>query len=96
MRAIIKLLILQQRSDNVIVHSVASKFCRYASYIVGIEWEMRGMEHWENEECYIVISNHQSSLDILGTLSSYKKIDKNLVQKYLQHLYFSKKLFRNV
>lgn len=50
------------------VLSVASRFCRYASYVVGIEWEMRGMEHWDNEECYIVISNHQSSLDILGTL----------------------------
>lgn len=47
--------------------SVASRFCRYASHIVGIEWELRGMEHWNNDECYIVISNHQSSLDILGT-----------------------------
>lgn len=27
---------------------------------------MQGMEHWDNEQCYIVISNHQSSLDILG------------------------------
>ncbi|XP_028033514.1 1-acyl-sn-glycerol-3-phosphate acyltransferase alpha isoform X1 [Bombyx mandarina] len=47
-------------------HNVASRFCRYASHIVGIEWELRGMEHWNNDECYIVISNHQSSLDILG------------------------------
>lgn len=45
---------------------VASRFCRYASFIVGIEWELRGLENWDNEQCYIVISNHQSSLDILG------------------------------
>lgn len=48
-------------------YSVASRFCRYASHIVGIDWELKGMEHWDNEQCYIVISNHQSSLDILGT-----------------------------
>lgn len=47
---------------------MASRFCRYASYIVGIEWELRGLEHWDNEQSYIVISNHQSSLDILGEL----------------------------
>lgn len=51
--------------------SVAARFCRYASQIVGIEWELKGLEHWDNEQCYIVISNHQSSLDILG-ISKFK------------------------
>ncbi|XP_037300495.1 1-acyl-sn-glycerol-3-phosphate acyltransferase alpha isoform X3 [Manduca sexta] len=55
---------------------VASRFCRYASYIVGIEWELRGMEYWDNEQCYIVISNHQSSLDILGMFEMWPRMKR--------------------
>ncbi|XP_045542601.1 1-acyl-sn-glycerol-3-phosphate acyltransferase alpha [Papilio machaon] len=55
---------------------VASRFCRYASRIVGIEWELRGLEHWDNEQCYIVISNHQSSLDILGMFEMWPRMKR--------------------
>ncbi|KAJ2946575.1 hypothetical protein O0L34_g12628 [Tuta absoluta] len=55
---------------------VASRFCRYASYVVGIEWELRGLEFWDNEECYIVISNHQSSLDILGMFEMWPRMKR--------------------
>ncbi|KAJ8734623.1 hypothetical protein PYW08_013873 [Mythimna loreyi] len=55
---------------------VASRFCRYASHIVGIEWELRGMEHWNTEQCYIVISNHQSSLDILGMFEMWPRMKR--------------------
>lgn len=96
---LIQALILKQGSENVLcfVHSVASRFCRYASYIVGIEWEMRGMEYWDNDECYIVISNHQSSLDILGTLKlHYNRQNFGSKINIYSVFCFSKKLFRNV
>ncbi|GBP67362.1 1-acyl-sn-glycerol-3-phosphate acyltransferase alpha [Eumeta japonica] len=56
--------------------SVASRFCRYASYIVGIEWELRGLEHWDNDHSCIVISNHQSSLDILGMFEMWPRMKR--------------------
>ncbi|CAH2238803.1 jg7737 [Pararge aegeria aegeria] len=55
---------------------VASRFCRYASHIVGIEWELRGLENWDNEQSYIVISNHQSSLDILGMFEMWPRMKR--------------------
>ncbi|XP_037300494.1 1-acyl-sn-glycerol-3-phosphate acyltransferase alpha isoform X2 [Manduca sexta] len=34
------------------------------------------MEYWDNEQCYIVISNHQSSLDILGMFEMWPRMKR--------------------
>ncbi|KAH9645864.1 hypothetical protein HF086_010063 [Spodoptera exigua] len=34
------------------------------------------MEHWNSEQCYIVISNHQSSLDILGMFEMWPRMKR--------------------
>lgn len=48
-------------------------FPRYISYLlkhvtklIGVEWELRDGEHLAEDRGAIIISNHQSTLDILG------------------------------
>lgn len=36
------------------------------THLIGLRWELRGTEHLEKERACIIVSNHQSSLDILG------------------------------
>lgn len=36
------------------------------SSVIGLKWDIRGQQHLVNEEACIIVSNHQSSLDILG------------------------------
>lgn len=45
---------------------LASSFCHHISTVLGLKWELRGKEHLEKEQSCIIVSNHQSSLDILG------------------------------
>ena len=39
---------------------------RHVKYLLGLRFEVSGWEHLQTEGPYVVISNHQSSLDILG------------------------------
>lgn len=46
---------------------------RHVKYFLGLRFEVSGWEHLQTEGPYVIISNHQSSLDVLGEY--YKKID---------------------
>ncbi|XP_022048782.1 1-acyl-sn-glycerol-3-phosphate acyltransferase beta [Acanthochromis polyacanthus] len=41
---------------------------RHVKYFLGLRFEVSGWEHLQTQGPYVIISNHQSSLDILGLL----------------------------
>uniref|UniRef100_H3C8A8 1-acylglycerol-3-phosphate O-acyltransferase n=1 Tax=Tetraodon nigroviridis TaxID=99883 RepID=H3C8A8_TETNG len=41
---------------------------RHVKYLWGLRFEVSGWEHLQTEGPYVVISNHQSSLDVLGLM----------------------------
>lgn len=41
---------------------------RHVKYFLGLRFEVSGWEHLQTEGPYVIISNHQSSLDVLGTV----------------------------
>ncbi|KAJ8918029.1 hypothetical protein NQ315_011485 [Exocentrus adspersus] len=55
---------------------LASTFCRHISSLIGIRWILRGKENLEKEQACIIVSNHQSSLDILGMFDIWHVMDK--------------------
>lgn len=42
----------------------------HIKYLYGIRVEVRGAQHFPPTQPYVVVSNHQSSLDLLGEASS--------------------------
>ncbi|XP_018573691.1 1-acyl-sn-glycerol-3-phosphate acyltransferase alpha [Anoplophora glabripennis] len=55
---------------------VASDFCHHISSLIGMRWILRGKEHLEKEQAAVIVSNHQSSLDILGIFDLWRVMDK--------------------
>ncbi|XP_035781828.1 1-acyl-sn-glycerol-3-phosphate acyltransferase alpha-like [Anopheles albimanus] len=55
---------------------LASKFCRVASPVISIKWEVRGAEHMSADRAMVMVANHQSSLDILGMFDFWHLMDK--------------------
>ncbi|CAG9815801.1 unnamed protein product [Phaedon cochleariae] len=55
---------------------VASDFCRIVSTLVGLRWTIRGKENLEKKQACIILSNHQSSLDVLGIMEIWRLMDK--------------------
>lgn len=55
---------------------LASSLCHHTSSLLGIRWQIRGREHLEKERACIIVSNHQSSLDILGMFDLWPVMDK--------------------
>jgi lysophosphatidate acyltransferase len=45
----------------------ASAWCHHISTLLGLRWIVRGREHLEKDQACIIVCNHQSSIDILGT-----------------------------
>ncbi|KAF4076940.1 hypothetical protein AMELA_G00202440 [Ameiurus melas] len=41
---------------------------RHVKYFLGLRFEISGWEHLQTEGPYVIISNHQSSLDVLGLM----------------------------
>nr|XP_020475130.1 1-acyl-sn-glycerol-3-phosphate acyltransferase alpha-like [Monopterus albus] len=41
---------------------------RHVKYFLGLRFEVSGWEHLQTEGPYVIISNHQSSLDVLGQM----------------------------
>lgn len=39
---------------------------RHVKYFLGLRYQVSGWEHLQTEGPYVIISNHQSSLDVLG------------------------------
>ncbi|KAK9747355.1 Acyltransferase [Popillia japonica] len=54
----------------------ASTFCSPISSLIGMKWILRGREHLEKDESFIIVSNHQSSLDVLGMFDIWAIMDK--------------------
>lgn len=55
---------------------LGSWFCQYVSPLVGLRWELRGREHLESDSACIIVSNHQSSLDVLGMFELWPVMEK--------------------
>lgn len=49
-----------------LVCSLASYLCRNISDLLGLKWELRGGSYLSKNEPYVIVANHQSSIDILG------------------------------
>ncbi|XP_037935531.1 1-acyl-sn-glycerol-3-phosphate acyltransferase alpha [Teleopsis dalmanni] len=54
----------------------ASTFCQRITTLIGLRWELRGGEHLEKDRPAIIVSNHQSSLDVLGMFNIWHVMDK--------------------
>jgi lysophosphatidate acyltransferase len=55
------------RAGNVRNLLTASAWCHHISTLLGLRWIVRGREHLEKDQACIIVCNHQSSIDILGT-----------------------------
>lgn len=54
----------------------ASALCHPISTVLGLKWLIRGKEHLEKDQACIIVSNHQSSLDILGMFDLWPIMNK--------------------
>ncbi|XP_059481776.1 1-acyl-sn-glycerol-3-phosphate acyltransferase beta-like [Neocloeon triangulifer] len=44
----------------------SSKVLRLVSHIVGIQWEVRGIDNLSRQRACVAVANHQNSFDVLG------------------------------
>lgn len=51
-------------------HRILRLLLLHIKYLYGIRVEVRGAQHFPPTQPYVVVSNHQSSLDLLGEASS--------------------------
>lgn len=59
----------------------------HISKLIGLTWKLRGGEHLEKEETCVIISNHQSSLDVMGMFNIWEVMGKTTVVAKRQLLY---------
>ncbi|XP_060522655.1 1-acyl-sn-glycerol-3-phosphate acyltransferase alpha [Cylas formicarius] len=64
------------RAKNVKNLILASYFCRWITALIGIRWILRGSDNLHEERACIIVSNHQSSLDILGMFNIWPTMGK--------------------
>lgn len=69
-------------------------FCSWAGYvtrpistILGIKWELRGAEILSQDKSFVIVANHQSSIDVLGMLSIWHIMNKCTVVAKKELLY---------
>lgn len=65
----------------------AGAFCRHISTVLGLRWELRGAEILSRDEAFVIVSNHQSSLDILGMFDFWHVMQKCTVIAKKELLY---------
>ncbi|XP_078045123.1 1-Acylglycerol-3-phosphate O-acyltransferase 1 isoform X2 [Augochlora pura] len=58
------------------IFRLASSVCSYLTNLLGVRWELRGREHLEQDRAFIIVSNHQSSLDIIGLFQIWPVMEK--------------------
>lgn len=58
------------------MNRLASAWCSPISTLLGLRWILKGKEHLENNQACIIVSNHQSSIDILGMFDVWPVMDK--------------------
>lgn len=58
---------------------------KYISKLYGIECEVKGRENLESEESYILVANHQSSIDCLGMFEIWPERCACFIKKELKY-----------
>ena len=61
---------------------------RLATYLVGLKWNTIGQENVDRNETYVVVSNHQTALDVLAVAFILKSFNKCtfVVKKELKYI----------
>lgn len=67
---------------------IGMQFIRWISPVLGVTWEVRGAEHATPERAAIVVSNHQSSVDVLGMIHVVGLFKKITIIAKRELLYF--------
>ncbi|XP_058446773.1 1-acyl-sn-glycerol-3-phosphate acyltransferase alpha-like [Malaya genurostris] len=61
--------------------------CKRLSPLIGMKWELRGADILSRDEAYVIVANHQSSLDVLGMFDFWHVMDKCTVIAKKELLY---------
>uniref|UniRef100_A0A1B0DGV9 1-acyl-sn-glycerol-3-phosphate acyltransferase n=1 Tax=Phlebotomus papatasi TaxID=29031 RepID=A0A1B0DGV9_PHLPP len=61
---------------TILIKGIGGLFCRPISKIIGIKWTLRGEEYMSQDKPFVIVANHQTSLDILGMLDIWDVMDK--------------------
>ncbi|XP_060923791.1 1-acyl-sn-glycerol-3-phosphate acyltransferase beta [Limanda limanda] len=64
----IPLCILKSGGRDVENMRIIRVLVRHVKYFLGLRYEVSGLEHLQTEGPYVIIANHQSSLDVLGLM----------------------------
>ncbi|XP_061912959.1 1-acyl-sn-glycerol-3-phosphate acyltransferase beta [Entelurus aequoreus] len=64
----IPLCILKSGGRDVENMRIIRSIVRHVKYFLGLRFEVSGWEHLQTKGPYVIISNHQSSLDVLGLM----------------------------
>uniref|UniRef100_A0A3Q3G4F0 1-acyl-sn-glycerol-3-phosphate acyltransferase n=1 Tax=Labrus bergylta TaxID=56723 RepID=A0A3Q3G4F0_9LABR len=64
----IPLCVLKSGGRDVENMRIIRSLVRHVKYFLGLRFEVSGWEHLQTEGPYVIISNHQSSLDVLGLM----------------------------
>lgn len=64
----IPLCILKSGGRDIENMRIIRSLTRHVKYFLGLRFEVSGWEHLQTEGPYVIISNHQSSLDVLGMM----------------------------
>lgn len=64
----IPLSILKSGGRDIENMRIIRSLVRHVKYLLGLRIEVSGWEHLQTEGPYVIISNHQSSLDVLGLM----------------------------
>ncbi|CAN9504402.1 unnamed protein product [Ophioblennius macclurei] len=64
----IPLCILKSGGRDVENMRIIRSLVRHVKYFLGLRFEVSGWQHLQTEGPYVIISNHQSSLDVLGLM----------------------------
>ncbi|XP_034565680.1 1-acyl-sn-glycerol-3-phosphate acyltransferase beta isoform X2 [Notolabrus celidotus] len=64
----IPLCILKSGGRDVENMRIIRSLVRHVKYLLGLRFQVSGWEHLQTEGPYVIISNHQSSLDVLGLM----------------------------
>nr|AEE62000.1 unknown [Dendroctonus ponderosae] len=55
---------------------IGSHCFRWITHLIGVKWIIQNPDYLESEEPCIIVSNHQSSLDVLGLFQIWPKMGK--------------------
>ncbi|KAG9354551.1 hypothetical protein JZ751_001262 [Albula glossodonta] len=68
---VIPVCILKNRGRNVENMRVIRFLVRHVKFILGLRYEVKGLENLQVDGPYVIVSNHQSSLDVLVGLACW-------------------------